>query len=224
MAAGEGRRLRPLTERWPKPLLPIDGRPVIATLLRELAATGPARVTVVTGHLAEEIEGLLGDGAAFGLDLRYVRQPAPDGSADAVLRALRAGAAPPFLVVAADTVFSPGDLRRFAEAFRDAAGAVGIRRTENAPAPIEVEDGRVRRLVLADPRSPFRAAPLWAIGAPLLRHLENLPGPPLELAVAFQRAIDAGEAIAAVEIGKTRDLTDPLDLVEENFPYLGQTP
>jgi len=40
MAAGEGRRLRPLTERWPKPVLPIDGRPVIATLLRELAAAG----------------------------------------------------------------------------------------------------------------------------------------------------------------------------------------
>ena len=40
MAAGEGCRLRPLTEQWPKPVLPIDGRPVIATLLRELAAAG----------------------------------------------------------------------------------------------------------------------------------------------------------------------------------------
>jgi glucose-1-phosphate thymidylyltransferase len=40
MAAGEGKRLRPLTERWPKPVLPIDGRPVIGTLLRELVAAG----------------------------------------------------------------------------------------------------------------------------------------------------------------------------------------
>ena len=40
MAAGRGPALRPLTERWPKPVLPIDGRPVIATLLRELAAAG----------------------------------------------------------------------------------------------------------------------------------------------------------------------------------------
>ena len=38
LAAGEGRRLRPLTEQWPKPILPIDGRPVIATLLVELRA------------------------------------------------------------------------------------------------------------------------------------------------------------------------------------------
>ena len=43
MAAGEGTRLRPLTERWPKPVLPIDGRPVLATLLRELAAAEEGR-------------------------------------------------------------------------------------------------------------------------------------------------------------------------------------
>jgi hypothetical protein len=44
--------------------------------------------------------------------------------------------------------------------------------------------------------------------------------PPYELTAAFQLAIDAGERILAVEIDPTRDLTDPLDLVEENFPYL----
>jgi hypothetical protein len=43
---------------------------------------------------------------------------------------------------------------------------------------------------------------------------------PYELGNAYQSAIAAGEAVLAVEIGKTRDLTDPLDLVEENFPYL----
>ena len=43
MAAGEGRRLRPLTERWAKPVLPIDGRPVLESLLRELAAAGTER-------------------------------------------------------------------------------------------------------------------------------------------------------------------------------------
>ena len=82
MAAGEGRRLRPLTERWPKPVLPIDGVPVIAALMREVAAAGLGPVTVVTGHLAEQVEELLGDGSAFGLELRFVRQPSPDGSAE----------------------------------------------------------------------------------------------------------------------------------------------
>jgi NDP-sugar pyrophosphorylase family protein len=130
MAAGEGRRLRPLTERWPKPLLPIGGRPVIATLLRELAAAGCRRVTVVTGHLAEQVERLLGDGAGFGLELAYARQPTPDGSAEAVARGLESGATPPLLITTADTVFRRGDVGRFAEAFGavGSAGAVAVRR------------------------------------------------------------------------------------------------
>ena len=106
MAAGEGRRLLPLTERYAKLVLPIDGRPVIATLLHELRAAGIERVTVVTGHLAEQVEGLL---AGFPLELRFVRQPEPLGSADAVRRGLQEL---PALVVAADTVFTAGDVAR----------------------------------------------------------------------------------------------------------------
>src|SRR5436305_13451186 len=120
MAARKGRRLRPVTERWPKPNLPVDGRPVVATVLRELRGAGCDRVTVVTGHLAEQVERLLGDGSAFGLELLYARQPRPDGSADAVSRGLAAGAETPLLVATADTVFRPGDLARFASAFMNA--------------------------------------------------------------------------------------------------------
>ena len=48
-----------------------------------------------------------------------------------------------------------------------------------------------------------------------------LDGKPWELGNAFQAAIDAGKQVAAVEIGATRDLTTPIDLLERNFPYLG---
>src|SRR2546429_2441208 len=129
MAAGEGRRLRPLTERWPKPVLPIDDRPVVAVLLRELATAGFTRVWLVTGHLAEQVERLVGDGSAFDLELRFVRQPGVLGSADAVRRALDAGAKLPAIVSAADTLFGAGDIARFARVFgaSGAAGAVGVR-------------------------------------------------------------------------------------------------
>src|SRR5207302_9762702 len=96
-AAGEGRRLRPLTDLWPKPILPIDGRPVIATLLAQVRAAGLGPVTVVTGHLAEQVEGL-----REGLYVRFARQPEAHGSADAVRRALEAGSSLPALVSVAD--------------------------------------------------------------------------------------------------------------------------
>jgi NDP-sugar pyrophosphorylase family protein len=229
MAAGEGRRLRPATERWPKPILPIDGRPVVAVVLRELRAAGCQRVTVVTGYLAEQVEGLLGDGSGFALELRYARQPRADGSADAVSRALAAGAVPPLLVATADTVFGPGDPGRFAAAFAraEAAGAVAIRR-DPPPGPqragVEVDDGVVSRIVAAArTETPFAHASLWGLGPELTGYLDGLAGPPFELAEAYQRAIDDGLRVSAFEVGPTRDLTDPLDLVQENFPYLNQT-
>ena len=112
MAAGEGRRLRPITESWPKPILPVNGRAVIATLIRQLGDEGIGPMTVVTGHLAEQVEELLA-----GLDVRFARQPEPHGSADAVQRALAAGASLPAIVSAADSVFADGDLRLFRAAF-----------------------------------------------------------------------------------------------------------
>ncbi|MBA3718084.1 MAG: nucleotidyltransferase family protein [Actinobacteria bacterium] len=219
MAAGLGTRLRPLTERWPKPILPIDGRPVIATLLHELAAGGFESFVVVTGHLAEQVEELL---AALPYPIRFASQPDPAGSADAVRRA---EVQPPFLVTAADTVYEHGDPGRFWRTFEEsgAAGAISIRRQPGRPdhTRIRVEDGRVVKVVDPSDGSGWTAAPLMAVGPPVAERIAGeLPGPPFELAHAFQQAIDAGEHVAAVEIGETRDLTDPLDLVEENFPYL----
>lgn len=222
MAAGEGRRLRPLTERWPKPVLPVDGVPVLATLLRELAGAGCGRVWVVTGHLAEQVERLAGDGSAFGVEVRAVRQPEPLGSADAVKRAVDAGAAAPLLVTAADTVYSRGDVGAFWQAFASsgAAGAIAVRR-DPPPGPgrkaVGLRDGLVVRI--GDPESPLAAAPLWALREEVVAQL-CVDAPPWELENSFLAAMAAGARVAGVEIGPTRDLTHPLDLVERNFPYL----
>ena len=192
IAAGEGRRLRPLTECWPKPLLPLEGRPVIASLLRELSASGLMRVFVVTGHLAEQVEELVGDGAAYGVDVTYVRQPRADGSADAVRRAVEGGADPPLIISGADKLYAPGTVGEFAAAFADSS----------APAALAIEpDG-----------SP---TPLWGLTEAVTARLGDLPGPPYELLDAVNDL-----EIAEIQIGKARDLTDPLDLVKANFPYL----
>ena len=192
MAAGLGTRLRPLTDRWPKPVLPIDGKPVVVTLVHDLAAAGCSPIVVVTGHLAEQVEALL---EPLPYELRFVRQPPGQGSADAVLRA---GARPPYLVAAADTVFRAGDLAQFARAGADADGAIAVHGAERPP--------------------------LWLVGERVHRFLNPLPGKaPYELQDVFENAADAGARVSAIQMGRTRDLTDPFDLVRENFPYLRGT-
>ena len=222
MAAGEGRRLRPLTERWPKPVLPIDGKPVIATLLRELAGAGIGAATVVTGHLAEQVEELVGDGSAFGVSVGYARQPEPLGSADAVRRALEGRS-----VRAAPrgrrrhgvparrcrpTCPRSGWTRGCRPAWASAAAAARGRRPCGS---------RQRRVVeIGGERGELTAAPLWFFAASVLPRLEGLPGPPFELAAAFRDDAGTGIEVLALDVGPTRDLTRPEDVVVENFPYL----
>ena len=217
IAAGRGNRLRPITDRWPKPVLPIDGEAVVATLLHELAAAGVARITVVTGYLAEQVEALV---ETLPYEIRFARQPRQDGSLDAVRRAKPSA---PMLVAAADTRFGPGDIGRFLTAARASEAALAVRRQEGRPGHtrVEVAGGRVVRVVAPDAPGPWTAAPLWWLGPAAARHLHGeVPGPPYELAAAVQNAIRAGISVSAIQIGRTRDLTTPVDLVRENFPYL----
>jgi dTDP-glucose pyrophosphorylase len=222
MAAGEGRRLRPLTELWPKPLLPIEGRPVLGTLLRELAAAGFDETTLVVGHLADQIRAFVGDGSAFGLVVRLAHQPETLGSAHAVRRALDAGAAPPLLVTAADTAYSAGDLRRASEQWTEskAEGGLGVRVAAGPErTPVRAREGRLLAFGEED-GSGLTAAPLWFLDEGIARSLTSLNGPPFELAEAFTRALGEGKEIAALELGPTRDLTRPTDVILRNFPYL----
>ena len=182
MAAGVGTRLRPLTERWPKPVLPIDGRPVVVTLVHELAAAGCERIVVVTGHLAEQVEALL---EPLPYDLRFVRQPPGLGSADAVLRAQRHAAVP--------------GRRRPTPSFG-----------RGRPRPLRRAQARARRRdrgCTGDGRPP-----LWWSARASTRYLDPLPGNAAVRArsTCSSDAIDAGAEVSAIQIGRTRDLTSPL--------------
>jgi NDP-sugar pyrophosphorylase family protein len=221
LAAGLGTRLRPLTERWAKPVLPLGGTPVLELVLEELAAAAVTDVTVVVGHLAEQVRRLCGDGSRRGMTIRYAEQDGSYGSAHALAAA---AAEPPYLVLGADTAFTPGDVGSFARRYEasGAAGALAVRPREHGEPPrngVRVRDGLVERLL--DPAGTHTGVPLWAVGEPIAARAVALNGAqPHELAAAFQGAIDAGEPIVGLEVGPVRDLTTPDDLVLENFPYL----
>lgn len=71
LAGGLATRMRPATDRIAKSMLPIAGEPFIAHQLRLIAGEGIAEVVVCAGHLGEQIEGFVGDGARFGCRVAY---------------------------------------------------------------------------------------------------------------------------------------------------------
>lgn len=113
LAAGKGERMRPLTDHTPKPLLPVGGKPLILWHLEKLAKSGFDRIVINHAHLGDQIEEVLGDGKAFGVELRYSREGDPLETAGGIATALTLMEAEIFPVVNAD-VFCDFDFNRFA--------------------------------------------------------------------------------------------------------------
>ena len=103
LAAGLGTRMGDLTRDLPKPLLDVDGKPLIMHLVESLVAAGFADLVVNLAYLGERIEAALGDGSRFGARIAYSREPdGPLGTGGGVKRALPLLGAAPFLLVNAD--------------------------------------------------------------------------------------------------------------------------
>ena len=74
LAAGKGTRLAPLTDKTPKPLLPVDGKPLIFHLLTQLQQAGVNEVVINTHHLGEQIEQALGGLDPSGICVHFSRE------------------------------------------------------------------------------------------------------------------------------------------------------
>lgn len=84
MAGGPGTRLRPLTETLPKPMLPVGGRPLMEITIEQLRTAGIKRVSVSTHFNGEKITEHFGDGREFGVEINYVAEEQPLGTAGAL--------------------------------------------------------------------------------------------------------------------------------------------
>lgn len=84
MAGGEGRRLRPLTESVPKPLLSVGPRPILETIMMRFIENGFRRFYISVNYKAELVEAHFGDGSALGVDVRYLREDRQMGTAGAL--------------------------------------------------------------------------------------------------------------------------------------------
>jgi len=153
LAGGLGTRLRPRFGDLPKPLAPLGGRPFVERQLDWLHAQGIRDAVLCTGHGAQRMREILGDGAALGMRLTHSAEPEPLGTGGA-LRLAAPLVAGPSLVINGDTLVAcnPWALERArwetgwigAIALYEVADATGMGRVECDP------DGRVLRFVEKD--------------------------------------------------------------------------
>jgi len=104
LAAGRGERMRPLTDAIPKPLLQVQGRPMIEWTIERLARAGFVDLVVNHAHLGERIESALGDGSRMGVSIRYSAEGEALETAGGIAQALPLLGGEPFLVVNGDIV------------------------------------------------------------------------------------------------------------------------
>lgn len=202
LAGGLATRLRPLTEKVPKALLPVNQEPFIAHQLRLLAASGVQRVVLCVGYLGGLIQELVGDGARFGLAVEYSFDgPVLLGTAGAVKMALpRLGGE--FFVLYGDS-YLPCDYRAVAASFQASGkkALMTVFRNEGQWDSSNVEFA-AGRILTYDKRNPTERMRHIDYGLGVFRDsaFAGVAGnEPHDLAALYQQLLRRGE-LAGLEI------------------------
>ena len=111
LAAGRGERMRPLTDRLPKPLVIVRGAPLIEHHIRKLVAIGIQRIVINASYLADVLTATLGNGSRFGCELIYSVEAEPLESGGGVATASRHFQSKVIVLVSAD-IYSDFDYAR----------------------------------------------------------------------------------------------------------------
>jgi MurNAc alpha-1-phosphate uridylyltransferase len=102
LAAGLGRRLAPLTNHTPKPLLPIAGEPLLVRQIRQLSQASYKDIVINLHHLGAQIETTLGDGSALGVNIQYSHEDILLDTGGGIVKALPMLGNAPFVVLNGD--------------------------------------------------------------------------------------------------------------------------
>lgn len=232
LAAGKGARMFPFSDQYPKPILPILNRPLIALQIDVMRDLGLTTIYVVVGHLGYQIAGVLGGGAKLGVDLHMVGQESMLGLAHAVgaLEPLIHG---PFLLVLGDIHFRlQAPLRPLVDdVFEGRANAGLVSMYEPDPAMVRrnfvIEahaDGRVSR-VIEKPRyveSQLKGCGIYVFDQHIFDAIRRTPRTAMrdeyEITTSIQILIDDGYVVKHDPIvERDLNLTKPDDLLLINL-------
>jgi dTDP-glucose pyrophosphorylase len=237
LAAGKGTRMRPFSEHWPKPILPVLGKPLMAYQLEMLAALGVRRVVVVIGHLGHEVVRALGDGSRFGVTIQYVEQEEMLGIAHAVSR-LEAHVDRPFFLFLGDIFFVTENLGGMVDRFKkgELGGVLACKREPNLEAIkrnfVVLTDGAgVVNRVIEKPRHPrtdLKGCGIYLFDQAFFDAVRRTPRTAMrneyEITDSIQIFLDDGYKVEAAEVVKAdMNVSYPADLLDLNLLLLQQS-
>jgi len=132
LAAGEGRRLWPLTQHRPKPMLPVGNRPLLEYVIEAVAAAGIEEIILVVGYQRSRIQTHFGDGDQWDVDIEYVVQERQLGTGHAVAQLQpHVDDHEEFIVLNGDRLIEQTLVEAVRDAPTDAAATVGVTRVED---------------------------------------------------------------------------------------------
>ncbi len=207
LAAGLGKRMRPLTEHTPKPLLKVAGKALIEYPIESLAALGVREIVINHAHLGQQIEAALGDGSRYGVAIQYSAESEPLETAGGIIQALPLLGEQPFMVINAD-VWSDYPLQRLLERTVQAAHLVLVANPEhNRGGDFGLsEDGRV---YLAGQQASSDSYTFAGISVLSQRLFEGFEAGKLALLAPLKAAIARGEVSGECFSGRWVDVGTP---------------
>lgn len=213
LAAGRGSRLRPLTDGLPKALVPVGEKPLIEHHIEKLAAVGIRELVINLSWLGEQIEARLGDGARFGVAIRWSREPELLETGGGIRQALPWLGEEPFAVISAD-IWSDYDYHHLPStlAADTRAHLVLVANPEhNRVGDYRLDgDARVRQKSAAEESLTFSG--IAVITPALVRDFPSGAAFPLRNALAA--AIAGGRVCGEVHRGRWSDVGTPERLAE----------
>lgn len=199
MAGGFGTRLRPLTDYTPKPMLPVGDRPLLERTITRLRDAGIQRVHITTHYLADTIIEHFGNGEAFGVDVQYVAEDRPLGTAGALK--LMKQQTEPLLVLNGD-ILTGVDVRDMLAHHR-AHGAdvtIGVRQYEmQVPYGVVESSGAFVRGLQEKPRLCFLVnAGIYLLEPSVYRYIPD--GERFDMTDLIQRLLDENRPVVSFPI------------------------
>jgi len=225
LAAGEGRRMQPLTLTTPKPLLCVHGVPLIEHHIRRLVAAGISDIIINTAYLAHHIHSALGDGTQLGAKIRYSHE-GDSGleTAGGIRRALPLLGSNPFILVNAD-IYTDYDYRQLLAPRQTPAHLIMVSNPPQHPkGDFRLEYGQAHNLVrnLTEPAHGHHPAPTLTYAGIARFHphfFHDIPPGKRPLAPLLRQAAELDHISGEHYLGEWHDIGTP-----ERLAALNQTP